>query len=153
LTIVEDSRFASKLVGQFQYGDRMALKKVDIQPSETKCRISFSIEQAEWGALLRCAGRICFREEASQLSAAALGLMDSNKCLVLDLAGIEVIDSAGVGELVLIHMHSLAAKCKIMVVGPSRHVQNLLELTNVASLFSIYPTLDEAISPVTCELI
>jgi anti-sigma B factor antagonist len=72
--------------------------------------------------------------------------------LILDLSAVETIDSAGIGELVMVYMRACAAQREVRIASPKKRVQDLLQLTNVGSLFQIYPTLDEAIASLPREV-
>ena len=95
--------------------------------------------------MVYCRGRIVYREEAVVLSEKIADLLLQTRNLVLELSGIEMIDSAGLGELVVVLMWVQASGCSIKLAGPSRRIQELLELTNLASVFEIHPTLADAL--------
>ena len=65
--------------------------------------------------------------------------------VILDFGELEVIDSAGIGKLVLVHMEARAKECDVCIARPNRFVQKLLRLTNVASLFEIHATVEQAL--------
>jgi hypothetical protein len=48
-----------------------------------------------------CTGRIVYRDEAAALAKTILRLITDGRNLVLDLSGVEMVDGAGLGELVL----------------------------------------------------
>ena len=108
-------------------------------------RLSLEVSQHEGTGVVRCRGRICFREEALQFSQTAVELLVAGGNVVLDFSGVELIDSAGLGELVLVHMQAHAAESVVCLVSPLPRVKKLLELTNVASLFMIHPTVEDAL--------
>ena len=95
--------------------------------------------------VVRCRGRICFREEALNFSRTVTELLHSRSHVVLEFSGVELLDSAGIGELVLVHMQSQAAESVVCLVSPLPRIKKLLELTNVASLFAIHPTVEDAL--------
>ena len=73
--------------------------------------------------------------------------------MVVDLAGIESIDSAGLGELVLLHMWAEAAGYALKFASPRKSVRQLLELTNLSAVFDAYGSVAEAISAMCQEQI
>jgi len=97
--------------------------------------------------VLHCKGRIVFRDEAVALSRRVAELFQRSQQLVLDLSGVEVIDSAGLGQLVLLHMWAEGNRYSIKLAGPTKRVHDLLEMTNVASIFEIHNTVDGALNP------
>lgn len=92
-----------------------------------------------------CRGRIAYHEEAAALSEKVAELLPHARHLVLELSGVEMIDSAGLGELVGIHTWARSRGCSVKLAAPRKHVRNLLELTNLASVFEIHSSLDEAL--------
>ena len=65
--------------------------------------------------------------------------------MVVDLDGVESVDSAGLGELVLLHMWAEAAGYALKFAGPREAVKQLLALTNLASVFDPYGSVAEAV--------
>ena len=109
-------------------------------------RFTFTVSEQAGTAVLHCCGRICFREEAQKFSRAAVQLLGSGKHLVLEFSDVKAMDSAGIGELVLVHMQAQAFECTIRLAALKPQMQGLLELTNVAALFEIYPTVESALA-------
>ncbi len=95
--------------------------------------------------VLRCQGRITYREEAAQFSRRVAELLPQTKQLIVDLSEIEVIDSAGLGELVLVELWSQASGCSLKLAAPRRNVLEVLRLTNLVSVLEVHPTLEEAV--------
>jgi anti-anti-sigma factor len=115
-------------------------------------RFSFRIGEQSGTAVLYCSGRICFREEARKFSQIAIDLLRNRNHLVLELSRVRAVDSAGIGELVLVHMQAQACECAVRIVAPTSGVRNLLELTNVASLFETFADVETAIASLTAEM-
>jgi anti-anti-sigma factor len=123
----------------------------EVEGCRSKERFSVKVSERAGTAILYCHGRICFREEARKFSRAAIRLLSSGKDVVLEFSGVIAMDSSGIGELVLVHMQAQAFECAIRLVDPKPRVQSLLELTNVASLFEIYPTVESALASASVE--
>ena len=102
--------------------------------------------------ILHCSGRICFREHARKFSQAAVELLSQHNNLIIELSRVKAMDSAGIGELVLVHMQAQAFECAVRIVAPETRVQDLLELTNVASLFEIFPDVRSAMASFNAEV-
>jgi anti-anti-sigma factor len=115
-------------------------------------RVSFKINEQLVTVILYCNGRICFREEARKFSKISLELLSQRKNLILELSRVKAMDSAGIGELVLVHMQAQAFECAVGMVAPTSTVRSLLELTNVASLFEIFPDVQTAIASLAAEV-
>jgi len=99
----------------------------------------------EGTVILHCKGRLQFCEEAAIFSKIAHGVLDGGRNLILDFEELETIDSTGIGELVLIQMRAQAAGKEVRIVSPQRRVLDVLELTNVSSLFRISQAWYEAV--------
>lgn len=99
-------------------------------------------------ALLRCRGRLVYREESAELTTIVGDLLALTRRLVVDLAGIERVDSAGLGELVMLHMWADGMGYAVAFASPNARVRNLLELTNLVSLLDVHGSLDEAVRAV-----
>ena len=110
--------------------------------------LSLVLEAGKLGeaAILRCKGRIVFRDEVIELSRVVGDAIQNARVLILDLQGVSAIDSAGLGELVALHMWAQANSCLLKMVGLSSRIRRLLELTNLTSVFEIYATEADAIA-------
>lgn len=95
--------------------------------------------------VLYCRGRFTYRDEATAFSQKIAELLPHVRRLVVELSGLEIIDSAGLGELVVVHMWIRASGCALKLAGANPRVREVLELTNLLSVFDVHPTLDDAL--------
>ncbi len=95
--------------------------------------------------IVHCKGRITYRDEALALSAEVVKLLSRSREVVLDLSGVEVIDSAGLGELIVAFMSGQITGCPVKLAAPNQRIRHLLELTNLTSVFEIYPSVQDAL--------
>jgi len=95
--------------------------------------------------IVHCRGRIVYQKEPESLCDRIAQLFPHAGKLVLDLSCVERIDSAGLGELVVLYMWAQAKGSSIKVAAPEGRVRRLLELTNLASVFPVHSTLEEAV--------
>jgi anti-sigma B factor antagonist len=95
--------------------------------------------------ILYCKGRFTYRDEATAFSAKIAELLPNARKVIVELSGLEIIDSAGLGELVVVHMWIRASGCSLKLSGPNPRIRKLLELTNLLSVFDVHPTLDDAL--------
>ena len=93
-----------------------------------------------------CQGRIVYRDEAVALSNLVGTVLERTGKVVLDLSGVSSIDSAGIGELVLLHTRAQAQKANLKYACPSPFVRDLFDLTRLDSFFEIHPDLNEALA-------
>jgi anti-anti-sigma factor len=112
--------------------------------------LSLNLEISKLGdaILLHCRGRIVFRDEVIELSRIVGNAIETAQIVILDFQGVSAIDSAGLGELVALHMWAQAQGCVLRMTGLSSRVRRVLELTNLTSIFEIYATEQEAMSVV-----
>ncbi len=101
--------------------------------------------------IVYCEGRIVYRDEAAALSQAVSDALNHRGKVVLDLSAVSSIDSAGIGELVLLHARAQARKADLKCASPSPLVQELLDLTNMNSVLKIHPSLHEALAAFQAE--
>jgi len=95
--------------------------------------------------VLSCRGRFTYRDEATAFSQKIAGLLPHARQIVVECSGLEAIDSAGLGELVVVHMWIRASGCSLKLSGANPRIRQLLELTNLLSVFDVHPTLDDAL--------
>jgi len=69
---------------------------------------------------------------------------DQSKLLIVDVADVPYIDSAGIGCLVGAHVSREHAGRKLVLVGASERLVNMLKATKVDQLFAFAATVDEA---------
>lgn len=110
-------------------------------------RLKLDLEAHTGGAVvLHCQGRIIFGPEARALTHLIAEVLPSARRMVVDLSGVEAVDSAGLGELVLLHMWAEAAGHTLKFASPRRSVRQLLELTNLVAVFDAYRSVAEAMA-------
>jgi len=94
------------------------------------------VERSTDTAILRCAGRIVTGKEVDTLKNALVCQADK-RVVLLDLAGVEAIDAAGLGLLVFLQNLAYAAGFELQVTNPTRRVRELLELTRLDLVLAI----------------
>jgi anti-sigma B factor antagonist len=112
---------------------------------ESKLKLQFEIRNDDEVTILLCRGRVTYREEAVALSGKVGELSPEARQLVLDLSGVETMDSAGLGELVAALRWIRESGGSIKLAAPRRQVRLLLDLTNLSSVFEVHPSLQEAV--------
>jgi anti-sigma B factor antagonist len=116
-------------------------------------KLKLSLEAGNYGSavILHCQGRIIFRSEARALSTIVAEVLPSAGRMVVDLAGVDSVDSGGLGELVLTHMWAEAAGYSLKFASPRKSVRHLFEVTNLASVFDVYASVPEAMAAMGLE--
>ena len=69
---------------------------------------------------------------------------DQSSLLIVDVADVPYIDSAGIGCLVGAHVSREHVGRKLVIVGASERLLNMLKATKVDQLFTFASTVDEA---------
>ena len=114
--------------------------------------LKLSLEAHTGGTLvLRCKGRIIFGPEARALTEFVSEILPAARRLVIDLTGIESVDSAGLGEMVFVHTWADAAGYALKFAAPRKSIRQLLELTNLISVFDVHESVIEAVAAVRDE--
>lgn len=92
-------------------------------------------------------GFINFGESAQRFSAYLEELLDAGVPVVLiDLSGIDHVDSTGLGELVGYLQRFEKEGRRLALLRPHTRVLNLLRLTRLDEIFSVYDDREDAIA-------
>lgn len=108
--------------------------------------LTVRVERTGDTAILHCHGRVVVGSALSALREAVLCEL-GRKAIVLDLSRVDRIDAGGLGTLVFLHtcVNGLGTELKLM--RPSAPVAEVLELTNLTSVFAIGPAAEAAAEP------
>jgi anti-sigma B factor antagonist len=114
---------------------------------EKEPKLKLSLETVNRGDVIvvHCEGRIVYRDEAAEVSRVVGDALGHSNKLVLDLSGVSSIDSAGIGELVLLKTWAQNKNVAFKCAGPNMLVRNLLELTNLDTVLDVHVSLDAAL--------
>jgi anti-anti-sigma factor len=110
-------------------------------------KLKLSLETRNCGdvVIVHCEGRIVYRDEASALSQMVGELLQYGSRVVLDLSGVSSIDSAGIGELILLHTRAQSQRAEMKYASPRPLVREVLGLTNVDSVLEIHASVCDAL--------
>ena len=81
-------------------------------------------------------GRLCFLEVALRDQVNEL-LDEGHRAFVFNLAGVPYIDSFGLGQLISIWTSVRSEGGELVLLSPTDHVQQLLQLTRLNTVFHI----------------
>lgn len=110
--------------------------------------LNIRIERNGETALLHCEGQILAGKSLSALRDAVLCEIDK-RSIVLDLACVKRIDAGGLGMLVFLHTCTHGLGTELKLERPSVQVAEMLELTNLSSVFTIGPAAEAAAGSVS----
>ena len=105
-------------------------------------KLGFNMEAREVGEtlILNCKGRLVYREEAAVLTGTVSDLLSDYRHVILNFAGVESIDSSGLGSLAMLCLWAKAAGGTIRFCSLHPRVERMLRLTNLNSVLEIYST-------------
>ena len=113
---------------------------------ESKLKLSLETRNRGDVMIVHCHGRIVYRDEAVALSRLVGELLQHSSKVILDMSGVNSIDSAGIGDLALLQTWAQERDANLKIAGANTLVRNLLDLTNLDSVLDVHPTLDAALA-------
>lgn len=92
-------------------------------------------------------GKITIGDGDIKLREAVNALLDEGrKSILLNMAGVSYMDSAGIGELVACYKRATEKGAKLKLLNPTGKVQDLLVLTKLQEIFEIFRDEREALT-------
>ncbi len=95
--------------------------------------------------IVDCNGRIVFGDEAAALREFVKDLLNNHKQIVLNLGGVNYIDSGGLGTLVSLYTSARNAGGNIKLANLTQRVGDLLQVTKLLTVFDVYEGEDKAV--------
>lgn len=89
--------------------------------------------------------------DAASAASALIALAARNCKIIVDLAGLEFIDSSGLAALVLARRHARQAGGDLLLAAPQRQVLRLLTLTRLIEVFAVHACVDKVASSAECS--
>ncbi|HXX02404.1 MAG TPA: STAS domain-containing protein [Candidatus Acidoferrales bacterium] len=114
---------------------------------EKELKLKLSLEMRNRGdvIIVHCQGRIVYRDEAAALSRVMGEVLRLGSNVILDLGGVDSMDSAGIGELVLLYTVARERNANLKWANPNGLVRTLLGLTNLDTVLDVHPSVDSAL--------
>lgn len=106
---------------------------------------SATIRHTPQGSLIDLRGRLTFFEVGVLRENVTRLLGEGHKHIVLNLSGLQYLDSSGIGELARMYVMVLKAGGEMKVVGLSRNVQDVLKVTHLYQVFPEFPDEETAL--------
>lgn len=95
--------------------------------------------------VLKIAGEVRTSSDRQQLTEGIDAEVEKGvRRLVIDLGGLQIVDSAGVGALVLCFSHVKKAGGTLRLAGAKGMVETVLRLTQIHRAIEMFPTVEEA---------
>jgi anti-sigma B factor antagonist len=112
---------------------------------EAVMSLHLDVSRTDDVAVVRCRGRIVFGEEADELRAMLLKLLQEANRIVLNMAWVAHIDSSGLGTLVASFISARHRGAQIKFAALSPIARQVLTNTHVDQLFEIYDSTEDAL--------
>jgi anti-anti-sigma factor len=98
-------------------------------------------------AVITISGRLALGGETEKLNAAMNALLQKDqKRVVLDITGLDYVDSSGVGMLVSCLSNVKKAGGEMKVVGANQRIKRIFSMTGIDGLMQMFPSVAEAIA-------
>jgi anti-sigma B factor antagonist len=111
----------------------MSLNPESLPPSGLKLQVS----KKDGETLVVCSGRLTLGA-ASNFKTHVKGIVRESPRVVVDLSGVEYMDSSGLGAVVGVYVSAKAANCDLQLIHLNKQIRQLFGLTNLLSLFEPY---------------
>jgi anti-sigma B factor antagonist len=103
--------------------------------------VKVTMEEVDGVSLVGLNGRIVLGEESWALREAVKGLIaDGKKKVVLNMANVTYIDSAGLGILVAAYVSAKTQGASIRLCALGHKFQEVLQITRLLTIFEVYDT-------------
>ena len=112
---------------------------------ESKLKLSVETRKQGEVSIVHCQGRIVYRDEAAAVSRLVDELLSDGSKVLLDLSAVASMDSAGIGELALLHGLAQERNAELKCAGANDLVTTLLELTNLDSVLDLHLCVEDAL--------
>jgi anti-sigma B factor antagonist len=110
-----------------------------------RSNFSVTIRQAGPVSLLNVSGHLTSFEVAALRDSISRLLKQGRKNIVLNLSGLQYLDSSGIGELARIYVSVVKESGQLKVVGLTPKVEEILKITQLYQVFPEFPTEEAAL--------
>jgi len=90
--------------------------------------------------------------EAASVAAGLTAAAFRDRMIIIDLAGLEFLDSSGVAALARAREHARRAGGDLLLAAPQRHVLRILTMTRLIDVFSVHACVADAVSSTELSL-
>ncbi|HET7205022.1 MAG TPA: STAS domain-containing protein [Terriglobales bacterium] len=108
-------------------------------------QLELSTRSVEGVAVVDCHGRMIFGEESASLRDTIKNLLATSNQIVLNLGGVNYIDSGGLGTLVALYTTARNAGGSIKLAALTQRVGDLLQVTKLLTVFEVFDTVEQAV--------
>jgi anti-sigma B factor antagonist len=108
--------------------------------------LKLETREADGVTIVSGQGRIIFGEESTYLRENLKRVLDSNRRVVLNLSGVNYIDSGGLGTLVGVYSSARSSGADIKLTGLGQRLRDVLQITKLVTVFEVYDNEQQAIA-------
>jgi anti-sigma B factor antagonist len=116
---------------------------LQMQEGAPMVSIDLSSREFDGRAVVALRGELDVADAAS-VAAALIAVAARARELIVDLAGLEFIDSSGLAALVLARKQARQAGGDLLLAAPQAQVLRVLAITRLAGVFAIHASVDQA---------
>jgi anti-sigma B factor antagonist len=106
-------------------------------------RVDLSISECSGQAVVTLSGELDVADAARVVAALAVTVAPQRE-IIVDLAGLEFIDSSGLAALIRVRKQARHAGGDVLLAAPQHQVLRVLALTRMLDDFSVHTSVDEA---------
>lgn len=100
--------------------------------------IQMSSRDVDGVTILDLKGRLMLGEGTNMLREGVRACLNHSQKVIINLGGVEYIDSAGLGELVGCHAAATGRGAKLALLNVSEKIHGILKITKLYSVFDVY---------------
>jgi len=111
----------------------------------TDADFSIKIRQAGVVSLVDVSGRLTSFETGALRDSISRLLKKGHKDIVLNLSGLQYLDSSGIGELARVYVSVVKQGGQMKVIGLSSKIEEVLKITHLYQVFPEFPDEEAAL--------
>jgi anti-sigma B factor antagonist len=111
----------------------------------TDASFSIKIRQAGVVSLVDVSGRLTSFETGALRDSISRLLKQGHKDIVLNLSGLQYLDSSGIGELARVYVSVVKQSGQMKVIGLSSKIEEVLKITHLYQVFPEFPDEEAAL--------
>ena len=115
--------------------------------------LTISVRECDGVTIMDLNGRIVFGDGTEELSSAAMRLLaEGRKKLLINFAEVRQVDTVGLGSLTSCYASAGEQSAELKLLKPIEHLNKLLVLTRLVTLFDSFDDEEEAIDSFVADV-
>jgi anti-sigma B factor antagonist len=108
--------------------------------------VDLSVGDFDGYAVVALCGELDLFDTSDVASHLIAAVAEYGPSIIVDLAGLKFIDACGLGVLVRVLRRTRESGGDLSLAAPQQQVRRVLEITGLIDVFSVYPSVKEAVS-------